>query len=37
MIDIVYVIATIAFFALMVAYTRGCERLGAEQSNEELE
>ena len=26
--DAIYVAATIAFFALMLAYVRGCERLG---------
>jgi len=30
MLDLVYVGATVAFFALMLAYTRACERLGAE-------
>jgi hypothetical protein len=29
MLDVVYVLATIAFFALMVAYVVSCERLGA--------
>jgi hypothetical protein len=28
MIDLIYVLGTIAFFALMLAYVRGCERLG---------
>lgn len=28
MIDVLYVAATIGFFGLMLAYTRGCERLG---------
>lgn len=28
MLDIVYVAATIAFFALMIAYVVGCARLG---------
>ncbi len=27
-IDLVYVVGTIAFFALMLAYVRGCEALG---------
>ena len=26
--DLIYVIGTIAFFALMIAYVRGCDRLG---------
>lgn len=29
MTDAIYVAATIGFFALMLAYTRGCEALGA--------
>ena len=28
MLDILYVIGTLAFFALMLAYVGGCERLG---------
>jgi hypothetical protein len=27
-IDLAYVLGTAAFFALMLAYVRGCERLG---------
>ena len=27
-IDLAYVLGTVTFFALMVAYVRGCERLG---------
>jgi hypothetical protein len=35
MYDVLYVLGTIAFFALMLAYVRGCERLGrAEQSED---
>jgi hypothetical protein len=30
--DAIYVAATIAFFAHMLAYVRGCERLGREAS-----
>jgi hypothetical protein len=26
--DLAYVLGTLAFFALMLAYVRGCERLG---------
>jgi hypothetical protein len=26
--DLIYVIGTIAFFAVMIAYVRGCDRLG---------
>ena len=29
MIDFLYVLGTAAFFALMLAYVAGCERLGA--------
>lgn len=29
MIDILYVGATVGFFALMLAYVRGCDKLGA--------
>ncbi|MEP6729394.1 MAG: hypothetical protein ABJE10_02095 [bacterium] len=28
MLDVLYVLGTIAFFALMLAYVAGCERLG---------
>jgi len=28
MLDIIYIAVTVAFFALMLAYVRGCERLG---------
>ena len=35
MYDALYVVGTIAFFALMLAYVRGCERLGAEHSAKE--
>jgi hypothetical protein len=34
MYDAIYVTATIAFFALMLAYVRGCERLGREAFGE---
>jgi hypothetical protein len=39
-IDLVYVLATLAFFALMVAYVRACQLLGrapsdADKSGEE--
>jgi hypothetical protein len=32
MLDIVYVLATLGFFAAMLAYVRGCERLGRDES-----
>jgi len=38
MMDLIYVASTIAFFALMIAYVAGCDRLGrtadAERSND---
>jgi hypothetical protein len=30
MLDLLYVLGTIGFFALMIAYVRGCEALGRE-------
>jgi hypothetical protein len=35
MLDIAYIALTIVFFALMLAYIRGCERLGHRQDGEE--
>jgi hypothetical protein len=35
MLDVIYVLTTIVFFALMLAYVRGCERLGKDASGEE--
>ena len=35
MLDVIYVLTTIAFFGLMLAYVRGCERLGEDASGEE--
>lgn len=35
MFDVAYMAATVAFFALMLAYVRGCESLGKEGSGEE--
>lgn len=32
MIDILYIALSVGFFALMLAYVRGCERLGREPS-----
>jgi hypothetical protein len=34
MIDLIYVITAIAFFAFMVAYVRGCESLGRDVTDE---
>lgn len=33
--DIAYIALTLAFFGLMLAYVRGCERLGREATDEE--
>jgi hypothetical protein len=35
MLDVVYVLVTVAFFSLMIAYVRGCERLGRDGTGEE--
>lgn len=35
MLDIIYIAVTVAFFALMLAYVRGCERLGREETGED--
>jgi hypothetical protein len=35
MLDVVYVLVTVAFFGLMMAFLRGCERLGREGTGEE--
>jgi hypothetical protein len=35
MLDVVYILVTLAFFALMLAYVKGCERLGHEPGGEE--
>jgi len=32
MLDVVYVLATLGFFAAMLAYVRGCERLGRDDT-----
>ena len=31
--DVIYILATIAFFALMLLYVRGCERLGRDRTD----
>lgn len=31
MIDVMYLLGTLAFFALMLAYVRGCELLGRSE------
>ena len=33
MIDIVYILVTVAFFALMLLYVRACERLGRDSTD----
>ena len=35
MLDVVYIILTLAFFGLMLAYVRGCERLGQDAAGQE--
>lgn len=35
MLDLAYIALTVAFFALMLAYVRGCERLGRDASAED--
>jgi len=35
MLDIVYILVTLAFFGLMLAYVYACERLGRDGSGEE--
>lgn len=34
MIDLIYVLATLAFFGLMIAYVRACHALGRAPSEE---
>lgn len=34
MLDLIYVLATILFFRVMIAYVRGCEALGHDQDTE---
>jgi hypothetical protein len=35
MLDVAYLVGTIMFFLLMLAYTRACERLGSRRSDKE--
>jgi len=35
MLDIVYILVTLAFFGLMLAYVRGCEHLGKDGTGEQ--
>jgi hypothetical protein len=34
MIDFIYIVVTIGFFALMLGYVRGCERLGRDTTTD---
>jgi len=34
MIDLIFIAATLAFFALMLAYAKGCKALGRDRSND---
>jgi len=33
MLDVVYILGTVAFFALMLLYVRACERLGRDTTD----
>ena len=35
MLDIIYIVVTLAFFGLMLAYVHGCERLGRDGTGED--
>jgi len=35
MLDVVYIASTVAFFAAMLAYVRGCEALGGDPQQQE--
>jgi len=35
MLDALYILLTLAFFGLMLAYVRGCEHLGHDATGEE--
>lgn len=35
MLDILYIVVTLVFFGLMLAYVSGCERLGREDTGED--
>ncbi len=35
MLDLVYIVVTLAFFGLMIGYVRGCEHLGKDGTTEE--
>ena len=33
MLDVIYILGTVAFFALMLLYVRACERLGRDTTH----
>ncbi len=35
MLDVVYILVTLVFFGLMLAYVRGCEHLGKDGTGEQ--
>jgi hypothetical protein len=35
MLDLIYILVTLAFFGLMVAYVHACEKLGQDGTGEE--
>jgi hypothetical protein len=35
MLDVVYVVLSVVFFGVMIAYVRGCEALGRDVAGEE--
>jgi len=35
MLDFIYILVTLAFFGLMIAYVAGCEHLGRDGTGEE--
>jgi len=35
MLDVVYIVLTLVFFGVMIAYVRGCEALGRDAASEE--
>ena len=35
MLDVAYIVLTVVFFALMLAYVRACEKLGERHDSEE--
>ncbi len=35
MLDVVYILVTLAFFGLMLAYVRGCDHLGRDGTGED--